>query len=121
MRAMHIDRIDRAMVTFAFRAWGKWLRAGTVIGHDELARMPVNNRNALLDKGFLYAWPKEAGPMAISKPKPITVDEREEKLERYVIARGFRGNGQYDVIEGRRINDEPLSKEAATALVEAGT
>jgi len=111
MRPMHIDQIAGAMVQFAFRSGDKWLRRGTILSREQLARMPANNRNSLLDKGFIYAWPKEAGSI-ITKPTRHKVG----KTERFVISCGFRGKAKYDVIEGHRINDEPLTKEAAMAL-----
>ncbi len=110
MRAMKIHEIGDAIVTFPFRTGGKWLRNGTKVGHEQLARMGTNNRNSLIDKGYLYTIPK-ALMGAIPMAAPIT------GAERHIVSRGF---GRFDVIEGHKINDAPLTKEAATALIKAG-
>ncbi len=109
MRAISIDKIGAAVVTFPFRMGEKWLRSGTQLTHDQLAKMGTTNRNSLIDRNFIYVVPKSMVGQIVDVPMA-------ERQERHVVSRGF---GRFDVIEGRKLNDEPLDKEAATALAAA--
>jgi hypothetical protein len=118
MRAMKIDEIEGAVVTFPFMSAGKYMRNGEWMSGAELAKMPISNRNSLQDKGYLYPIPKSALPH-LSLGKEAAKDEPQPQppvaaaSERFVINRGF---GRFDVIEGRTVNASPLGKEAAHAL-----
>ncbi len=113
MRAMHINDIGAAVVTFPFRMGEKWLRSGTQLTHDQLAKMGTANRNSLIDKNYIYCVPKSMMGKTISVPISMPTDRQ----ERHIVSRGF---GRFDVIEGRKLNDEPLGKEAATVLAASG-
>lgn len=107
MRAIHINEIEGALVTFPFTAGGKYMRHGEWIDHATLAKMPISNRNSLQDKGYLYPIPKAALAM-MGHVIPIAAP-----ADRHVVSRGF---GRFDVIEGRVLTDKPLGKEAAYEL-----
>ena len=109
MRAIHISKIEGAIVTFPFYAGGQYMRNGTWIDHDTLAKMPISNRNSLQDKGYLYPIPKAA--LAAMGHSPVHASTT--AVERHVISRGF---GRFDVIEGRVLTDKPIAKEAAFEL-----
>jgi hypothetical protein len=109
MRALHIDLIEGALVTFPFYSNGKYVKNGEWLDHDTLAKMPISNRNSLQDKGYPHPVPK-AAVAAISQVRDALPDSQSE---RHVINRGF---GRFDVIEGRVLTDKPVGKEAAYAL-----
>lgn len=75
----------------------KQLMAGDRLTEEQVRSIPVNNRNALRDSNFLSIFPKSP--------------DRSGQV--FVIHRGM---GKYDVIDGVKINDEPLTKEEAEAL-----
>jgi hypothetical protein len=79
----------------------RYLMAGTVLTGDEVRAIRPTNRSSLIDKNFIAVWPVDASQFA----GPPAV--------RHVVPRGF---GRYDVVEGRKLNDEWLDKEAAFAL-----
>lgn len=105
MFPMHPNEIGGAKVVRGFNMGGKRLLAGHILTGDEVRSIRTSNRNSLVDKGFLLLWPKDAGS-APGEPPPGFV--------RFVKPLGF-GRG-YDVIEGRKLNEEPLSKEEAHEL-----
>ncbi len=108
MRALHISQIEGAIVTFPFFMAGKYIRNGEWLDHETLARMPINNRNALQDKGYLYPVPKAAAAaMGYVPPGPVM------PAERHVVSCGF---GRYNVIEGHVLNEKPVGKAAAYEL-----
>lgn len=82
---------------------GAWLKAGTKLTADEVRSIPMVNRRALSVSGALDIYP--VGPVA-----------QVEDFDRYVI---HRGGGHYDVIAGRKLNDEPMTKADAEALAAA--
>lgn len=85
-----------------FRAGDKYLVAGTELSREAILGFAHANRNSLIEKGFLTVWPPHAG------------SNRQGGGERYVISMPF-GRG-YDVVEGRKLNSEPLTKEQAHEL-----
>jgi hypothetical protein len=98
------NQIGGAIVRRGFNRGSTWLKVGTRLTADEVRAIPMVNRRALSVSGALDIYPLAPGGMAA------------EDLDRYVI---HRGRGEYDVIEGRRLNSEPLSKEKAEALAAA--
>lgn len=62
---------------------------------DELRRMPIVNRNAMVENRLIEVWPVRANG------------------EMHVV---HVGRGLYDVIRGVKLNGDPLSKEEAEAL-----
>jgi hypothetical protein len=101
MRAPHIDQIGGGTVQRTFRMGLRQVFAGHKLTRDDLARMPTQNRNSLIETGHVIVWPRDA---AVSAPAGT---------QRFVSPRGF---GKYDVIEGRKLNAEALSREAAYEL-----
>jgi hypothetical protein len=82
---------------------GQYLKAGTKLSADEVRSIPMVNRRALSVSGALDIYPVAPGVPAAD-------------FDRYVI---HRGGGHYDVIAGRKLNDEPLTKADAEALAAA--
>jgi hypothetical protein len=70
--------------------------AGASLTGDQVRALPIANRRAFVDSGFLEIWPVGG--------------------ERHVVP---RGGGKFDVIEGRKLNDAPLSLEDAKELAAA--
>jgi len=79
---------------------GRKAMPGEPIGRAEAARLPPGNRRALEANGKVR-W----------------FAEPEGEMRRWRVP---AGSGRYDVVEGARLNDEPLSREAADALVAEG-
>jgi len=100
--------IEGGVARRPFTSGDRVLRLGDTLSAEELKAMPVNNRNALIDKGFIDVTRARA-PSAVPQ-----VDERE--YERVVIQRGA---GQYDVLKGYVLNETSLSKKDAEALASA--
>lgn len=97
--------IGGAIVRRPFTRHGVYLRGGDRLTADEVRAIPIANRSALIDSHFLELFPTPEFALT-SLPMPA---------DRFMV---HRGAGMYDVIEGRRLNDEPLAKEAAEALVD---
>ncbi len=94
--------IGGGIVRTAFRMGARYLIANTKLTAQEVMSINPANRMSLIDKGYLAVWPKiDAAPAA--------------KGERFTV---HTGGGRYDVIEGRRLNEDSLSKEEAHALSE---
>lgn len=94
-----------------FTSGGVRIVAGRRFSGDELRAMPAANRNSLIENRFIEVWPKvDAEPAADSQAEPVAT-------ERFTVSRGF---GKYDVVEGFRLNEAPLSKDEAVALAGAG-
>ena len=64
----------------------------------DLAAIPAANRDALVKN--LYIEPFPAAPIGVQ--------------DVILVSRGF---GKFDVVEGRRINTDPLTREEADALI----
>jgi hypothetical protein len=121
MIPMHPSQIGGAKVMRTFRLGDRQMYHGAMLTGDEVRAMAHNNRNALIEKGFLMVWPKEVGMIpgdgvsapiiAPSAPPPVSLPAA--SAERHVSARGF---GKWDVIEGRKVNDKPLTREEAHKL-----
>lgn len=94
---MHIadQDIGGGRVRRVFTRAGESLKSGYQLSADEILSMPVANRRALIDAGYLEVYPKAEG------------------LERFVIQ---VSKNRYDVIEGRKLNEKGLSEEEANAL-----
>lgn len=92
--------IGGGTVRRTFRMGTEQVRMGRPLTEAEIMTMPVANRRALIDKGMIIVYPRT--PVVPSGDG-----------ERHVVARGF---GKYDVIEGHKLNDKPLTKDAARAL-----
>jgi len=69
---------------------------------EDVLAWPMANRRALVSAGYIEIYPRQfVGRQAIQKGDRFIVQARKD---------------QYNVIEGRRINDQPLSREDAEEL-----
>ncbi len=93
------DQIGGGVVRRAFRMGERYLLAGTKLTADEVMSINRPNRAAMIDNGMLAVWPPSG----------------DARGKRYAI---HTGGGGYDVIEGRKLNDKPLTREEAKALAE---
>lgn len=104
MIPMHPNQIGGARVQRGFQLGGRRVLAGDTLTGDEVRGIRQSNRTALVESGYLLLWPKDAGAGPAQPPQGSV---------RFIAPRGF---GKYDVIEGRKLNDEPLTKEQAHEL-----
>lgn len=100
--------IGGAIVRRRFTSHGKDLMNGMVLAAGEVALINPNNRKALIDNGFIQIFPKPVR-------SHLEADVDKVQAERHVVSLGF---GRWDVIEGKKINKEPLTREQAQALAE---
>lgn len=91
------ELIGGGVVRRRFSLAGEVMLAGRELTGAQIRAMTTANRKALLRAGFLDVWPVHSGPSG----------------DRFVVNLGF---GKFDVVEGRKLNSEPLTKEQATAL-----
>lgn len=94
------DNIGGAYVRRGFTRGGEYIKAGTRLSPDDVRSIPIVNRRALAVSGALDIF-------------PVAPAHDAADFDRYVI---HRGGGHYDVIAGRKLNDEPLSKAEAEGL-----
>jgi hypothetical protein len=92
--------IGGARVRMGFTIAGVFVKAGTMLSRDEV--LGIRNRNALEDVGKLEIFPRA--------PQP-------EMLDRMIVG---VGKDKFNVIEGRVINPEPLSRQEADKLLREG-
>ena len=93
------EDIGGAKVLRQFNKGGQNLKAGTVLTAEEVLSIPIANRRALIDSGYLALSAK---------------GHSKEPAERYMIQ---TGKGAYDVIAGHKLNKKALSREEAEDLV----
>jgi len=93
--------IGGARVRRVFTARGNVMKAGKHLSSDEVLAIPLANRRALQDSGYIEVYPKSSPP---GKREPET---------RHIIK---VGDGQYDVIAGHKINPKPVSREEANRI-----
>lgn len=74
------------------------LLAGQMLSAGEVCAIPIANRRALIRSGAIEVYPR--GPVTSAG-------------EHHIV---HRGGGQYDVIDGVKLNDVPLSKDEAEEL-----
>jgi hypothetical protein len=98
---MRQDEIGGGIVRRTFRMGTNYVPANTRLTPEQVFSIRPANRQALIDKGFIVVWPKGGDAPAIAGKK-------------FAV---HRGAGLYDVYEGRKLNDEPLSREEAELLV----
>src|SRR6266566_2964134 len=96
----HLRDIGGAQVLRTFVFGDRRMFAGLKLAADELAKIPTNNRNALIDAKYIHVWPRDV----VSGGLP------DEHKECHVVARGF---GKYDVVQGKRLNKAALTREQA--------
>lgn len=103
--AHEIEQAGGAYVRRRFPMGTRELVAGDVLSAADLATIRPANLTALINTGKLETFP--AAPASGANDEPG---------QRFAVHLGF---GKYDVIEGRKITDEPITKEEAEALVGA--
>lgn len=86
---------------------------GETLTTEQLMSIPKTNRRALIEQGFLETWP--AVPDSAARA-PASTTEPVKGGVRHIVSRG----NKFDVIEGTKLNDKPLSREDAAALAAAG-
>jgi hypothetical protein len=91
--------IGGGIVRRTFSSGGKRLYAGMKLTGEQVRLFNPANRMALIEKRFIDVYP-------VGTDSALTG-------ERFVISAGF---GAFNVIEGRKLNDEPLNREQAYAL-----
>lgn len=101
MTLIRDEHIGGGTVTRGFTSNGEWVRPGTRLTREELLKLPRTNLQALVDTDKVHLFP----------PAPGQIDGMGEM---HLVSRGF---GKFDVFQGRRVNEEPLSKEEAEALM----
>ncbi len=102
---IHHTQIGGGRVERPFTMGDRTLPRGTVLTREQIVGIRTANRSSLIDKGYLMVWPREA----LSSGQPVVT----EPQERHVVNIGF---GRWNVIEGRKLNQEPLDKESAHLL-----
>jgi hypothetical protein len=81
-------------------------KIGDEVTGDEYRTWPEQNRRAIVDQGFVQLiGEEEANPAAAALAKGDTV--------RVLVP---RDDGQFDVLEGRKINAKPLGEAEAESL-----
>ena len=95
------EKIGGGVVARPFDMGGVRLKTGTQLTAEQIMGIRRTNRRVLIENGHLRVWPAHAPA---------------EGMVRHVIGRGA---GKFDVIEGVKLNDAPLSKEEALALAGA--
>ncbi len=107
MIPIHHSHIGGGKVERPFRMGEKSLPRGTVLSREEVMSIRIANRSALIDKGYLSVWPREAIAQQVAQ------QHSSEPQERHVVNCGF---GRYNVVEGRRLNEQALDRESAYLL-----
>jgi hypothetical protein len=90
--------IGGARVRRRFTRGEEAMMPGRFLSADEVRAIPVANRRALSDAGYIEIFPQ--APVTTAGDKHIV----------------HLGRGQYDVIHGVKLNAEPLTKEQAEDL-----
>jgi len=116
------DEIGGGVVRFGMRIGERYLRAGTRLTAEEVKGLRYANRQAMIDRGMLSVWPKsnemvgttDAGIETVPAVQPATavnIPIAGSKL--HVV---HTGRGHFDVIDGIKLNDAPLTKDGAYDL-----
>lgn len=87
-----------------------WL-AGTELTAEQVRTIPLSNRRALIDNGHIVVMPRAV--LDQTRPANAIPVEAAEPVERFHV---HEGGGRWSVYEGRKLNENPLSKDEAEAL-----
>jgi hypothetical protein len=96
--------IGGARVRRTFSMKGSHVATNRHLSADEVLAIPIANRRALADAGYIEIYPKR------SAAKPV-------HEARFVIRTGA---DKFDVIAGYKVNSEPLSRNEADRLAGRG-
>jgi hypothetical protein len=104
-----MDKIGGAYVRLGFNFGERRMKSGEALSREQILSMPIGNRRSLISSGHLECYPRapDAGEAGAAAPAA--------KGDRHMV---HLGRGLYDVIEGVKLNEAPLSREDATALAE---
>jgi hypothetical protein len=100
-------RVTRPFKSLQIEPSGRNLRVGRELTAEQIMAIPIKNRRALVERGWIEVW--AAKRHARATPTPAGVD-------RHVVQVGFGRHIFYNVIEGVKVNDTPLTKEEAMAM-----
>lgn len=92
--------IGGARVRRTFTRGEQQLKMGDMLTAEEVLAIPIANRRALTDSNFIELYPKAPGSGG----------------DRMMVG---VGKDEFNVIEGRVLNDEPLSRKEAEKLLKA--
>jgi len=95
--------IGGGIVRRTFTLGERVMKTGDMLTRAEVLAIRIANRNSLIDHGKIEIY--AANPNEIAEPG-----------ERHVVRAPGVGSRLYDVIEGRKLNSEPLTREDAEAL-----
>lgn len=93
-----IDSAGGAYVRRRFELGGREVTAGDVLSAEEVGAIPRANLHSLVNLRLIELFPRAPMP---------------EGTERFVVKNG----NSYNIVEGRVINDEPLTLAQANARV----
>lgn len=118
MLGFQLGDIGGGVVGHPFRMGEKYMLRGTALTRDEILAIPASNRRALVERGSIRVWPMGAPerPAEVMHPPPAKSADApapSAETQKHLM---HIGAGKYHVIEGRRLNEEPLAKEEALAL-----
>lgn len=100
MAVMKSEMIGGGIVRRLFRDGDKALHAGHTLSGDEVRSF--GNHRILIQGGFIDVWPKAPDvPMG----------------QKYIVG---VGKDRFDVIQGTKLNDAPLSRKDAALLADRG-
>jgi hypothetical protein len=96
--------IGGARIRMGFTRGNVRMKAGEHLTADEVRSIPLPNRRALTSAGYIEVYPVRT---------EVVRREQTIKQDRFIVQ---VSKGQFNVIEGHRLNDAPLSREEAEAL-----
>lgn len=97
-------QIGGGIVKRTFNNGGRHMRSGERLTAEEILGWPTANRQALIDKKFIEVWPKGDVSHPLGSVEPAG---------RHLVS---LGSGRFNVVEGRVVNTEPLTRSQAMAL-----
>jgi len=86
-------------------------KVGEVLAMEQIMAWSLTHRSRLIQQGFIAAAPPAADAIVVSGGPTATISR--EPPELFVV---HLGSGQYDVIEGWKKNDRPLTRREAEDL-----
>lgn len=112
MRPIPMETVSCGKVLRGFNSDGGRVKAGTILTHEQLSKMPRQNRDVMVEKNWIILIPKD--PMNSAKPSQVSPPAvADGQPQRHLVSLGF---GRFDVIEGVKLNEKPLRKKEAEAL-----
>lgn len=107
---MRPEDIGGGVVRRPFNTDGKYMRSGTQLTAEKILSWSWPNVQCMIDRGTLSVWPKSPGGAVVASGVAAGATD---PPQRHIV---HTGRGQYDVIEGTKLNDGPLKKPEAQAL-----